>query len=123
MKSFFSKFILPFLLLGLVAVLGFGTAKQAKRNYDLHAEVSGLEQEISALDERNNELRAQIDNFQDPSTIDKEARKRLNLKKDGEEVVIILPPQGEKNIEITEEAEQEPEKQNSFWQIIKSWFE
>ena len=123
MKSFFSKFILPFLLLGLVAVLGFGVAKQAKRNYDLHTEVGGLEQETSVLDERNNELRAQIDNFQNPSTIDKEARKRLNLKKDGEEVVIILPPQGEKNIETTEKTEQKPQKQNSFWQVVKSWFE
>lgn len=123
MGDFFKKFFLPPLLLGLVAVLGFGVAKQTKRNYDLHAEVSGLEQEISALDEKNVELRAQIDNFQDPSTIDKEARKRLNLKKDGEEVVIILPPQGEKNIETTEEAEQKTQKQNSFWQVIKSWFE
>ncbi|MEX0877353.1 MAG: septum formation initiator family protein [Candidatus Spechtbacterales bacterium] len=123
MKTFFYKFILPPTLLVLIGVLAVGVFNQAKKNYNLHAQISKLETNIESVEKQNEDLQKAIENFQDPSTIDREARRRLNLKKDGEEVVIILPPGGEDKNIIEEQSPETGDKASSFWHKIISWFE
>jgi len=123
MKNFFYKFILPPALLVLIGILAVGVFNQAKKNYDLYAQISKLENTIESVEKQNQELQGAIENFQDPSTIDREARRRLNLKKDGEEVVIILPSGSEDKNIVEEQPTKASKETRSFWDKIVSWFE
>jgi hypothetical protein len=53
-------------------------------------EIDKLSQEILDLEQKNSNLVSLIDSFQDPDTVELEAKRRLNLKKPGEEVAVIL---------------------------------
>lgn len=79
------------LILGvLTAWLGFATAKEVYKNYEAKRGVDKLKDEIQALEKKNLDLASLIDSFSDPEIIELEAKRRLNLKKPGEEVAVIL---------------------------------
>ncbi len=79
------------LILGAVTVwLGVSVAKETYRKHQIQQEIAELKAEITALEDKNSSLASLIDSFNDPSTIEAEAKKRLNLKKPGEEVAVIL---------------------------------
>jgi|SRR3989344_2613808 len=52
--------------------------------------LSLVEEEIKALEEKNALLKEQISNLATEENIEKEARRLLNLKKKGEEAIIIV---------------------------------
>lgn len=52
-------------------------------------EVERLDKERAALIDKKNELANLLDYFQDPRFIEKEARRRLNLQKPEEKVVVV----------------------------------
>jgi len=58
--------------------------------YKVKKEIDRLKEEIISLEKRNNDLSSLIGSFEDPNVIELEAKKRLNLKKPGEEVVVIV---------------------------------
>ena len=77
--------------LGLITVwMGASVAKEAYRKYQVQQEIAHLKTEIIGLEQENNNLASLIGSFSDPSNIEAEAKKRLNLKKPGEEVAVIL---------------------------------
>ena len=119
MKNFFYKFILPPGLIAIILVLGLAISRQVRRNYALHLDVVKIENKISKLQNINEEANREIKSFEDPSTIDKEARSRLNLKKEGENVVVILPSQTQKN-RIEEISDKIPQEK-TFWNSLRSW--
>ncbi|MDX1535144.1 MAG: septum formation initiator family protein [Candidatus Spechtbacterales bacterium] len=121
MRNIFSAYILPAILIGFIGVLGFGIVTKTQKHNELYGDINALDEELTRIEEENSKLKAQIESFKNPETIDREARQRLNLKKEDEHVVVILPPDEETIEEVTEE--KTPQKEDlSFWQKIVNIF-
>lgn len=73
--------------------------------------VQALEKEIDDLERKNEELKSGLNSASQESYLEKEAREKFQLKKPGEKVVAVLPPE-----EIPEPVLKEPSK--NLWQII-----
>lgn len=104
-------------LVALILFVLYLITGQLVKTSELKSELSTLDERLQTIEQENIQLEKEIQTFSDPDVIDREARERLNLKKEGENVVIILP---EPASEETQPASQEQE--SSFWQRIKNLF-
>ena len=75
--------LLAFIWLGLVAV------RAAYKRYQLDREISNLKSEIAKTEQRGQELSQLLQYFGSNDYLEKEAKDKLNLKKEGESVVIV----------------------------------
>lgn len=75
---------------GITLWLGYLAAEEMHERYKIKQEITRLKEEIITLERKNNDLASLINSFDDPETIELEAKKRLNLKKPGEEVAVIV---------------------------------
>jgi len=88
----------PITAVGLIVVavlLVFGLAKNLQHLSTKGDQADSLEARLSALQEENKKLENDIVTFSTEEALEMEARKRLNLKKEGEEVVVIVPKEGQ----------------------------
>ena len=94
-------------------------------------EIEGLKQEIEKIEQKNKELASLIELFKDPDIIELEAKRRLNLKKHGEEVVVILRDKNDESQNIVHKREvvveddieisdKEPPNPLKWWAYITS---
>ena len=65
--------------------------KEINNYMQLSKKAADLRERVSVLENRNSEVGDSFDNKDETALIEREARRRLNLKKSGEEVVIIIP--------------------------------
>lgn len=86
-SSKFFIFILILILIGIVTAVG----KESYRKYQIDKEVASLKKEIGSLKEKNEFLSNFLDYFNSEKSLEKEARLKLNLAKEGEKLVIITP--------------------------------
>ncbi len=96
----------------------FTFGRLAYRNYQLNQEELGLKSEIAALQNEIQHLKNQIVYFQSDSYREKMIRAKLNLKKEGESVVVIPPDPETEEVEVEEEEMAEktnPEKWLSYF--------
>ncbi len=93
-KIFFSGLLIVFILviIGFLVMLNF---KAGQRRSQLNVKIEALKKEIQITEERNEELKAQVSQASQGDFVEKEAREKLNLKKPGENVVVIVPPKEE----------------------------
>lgn len=90
-------------MLGVVIVLlGVATSKELYRKYQMRQGIEKLKGDIAALEGSNKDLASLVDSFQDPQVVEREAKKRLNLKKPGENVVIILRDKNDESQNIVQ---------------------
>ncbi len=89
------------MIIGFLIVSNF---RINQRRTELNSRIGELKEKIQVLEAKRQELQARISQSDEESYLEKEARERFNLKKPGEEVVKVLPPE-----QKTEEA-QKPEK-------------
>ena len=75
--------MLPVGLLVLVILFFILVTGQIRRTYEVYSQVGDLEGELAQIEQSNKDLEVQIKTFENPEVIDKEARERLNLKKQG----------------------------------------
>lgn len=87
LSSHFFVFILVLVLIGVIAAVG----KESYRKYQINKEVGGIKREIESLKEKNQTLSNLLDYFDSEKSLEKEARLKLNLLKEGEKLVIITP--------------------------------
>lgn len=119
------------LVLGSITIwLGFSAAKATYHRHQAQAEIAKLKAEIIELDQRKNSLASLIDSFNDPETLALEAKKRLNLKKPGEEVAVILRDKNDESqnivkkndanapITATSKESQEPSNPLKWWRYL-----
>ncbi len=85
-----SRFFFIFLIPLFLALL-FGIFQQFYYRYQVQEKLNELNAEIANYKKQKEDLAKLIDYYQDTSNLENEARVRLNLKKEGEQVVIILP--------------------------------
>lgn len=86
-------------LLAMVIILSLITWQLVKVTYhkfELERELKPLQAEIQRLEHKKENLAKLFDYFKTDTFIEKEARSKLNLKKEGEQVVIVVPKEGKK---------------------------
>lgn len=109
----FVLFFLGVLIVGALGFFIFSNFRISRKKAELQGQIQLLQKEIQAAEEKNQQLKAGIAETQSEANLEKEAREKLNLKKPGEEVAVILPAK--------ETPPVEPKKEN-FWQkILKKW--
>lgn len=96
-------------LLGWFGVQFWGVAEKA---YALYGERKRLEAELASLQQKKAELETGLSRFQSEAYLEREAKRRLNLKKPGEKAVIIVP----------EEKKEMEEPSPNFWQRVGALF-
>ncbi|MFH1978880.1 MAG: hypothetical protein ABII97_00625 [Patescibacteria group bacterium] len=111
---FFSRIVFALFLCGAIflALAVYEVYKKGKHAV-LRNEVA--EKEVSELENRKNQLQANLDGLRTEFGVEKELRERFQIKKPGEDYVIILKDQ---------DAEQEPpqKEENGFFKKIINWF-
>ncbi len=75
--------------LGLVFLVGWGFVGEFMRNASVQEEINRLQMQVDQLDGRNMELGKLTQRYSGSAMLEREARLKLNLKKPGEEVVVI----------------------------------
>lgn len=102
------KVLLIVILAGFLLFLVMSGWRIYKRKALLNSRIQELEQEIQALQEKNQALKIQISETETESYWEERLRQQ-GYKKPGEEVAVVLPPEGE--------LEEETEKQG-LWQRL-----
>ena len=79
-------------ILGIVAALAAGSfIRETLRSRQVDREIAALQAESASLQARNFELLSMNANLDTPDSLEREARLDLNLRKDGEQVVVLHP--------------------------------
>lgn len=79
----------------------------------LRQEAKNAERKVEELTRKKAELEAYLAELQTPEAVEREAKERLNLKKKGEEVVVVVPKDEKEDASVVSV---------TFWQKIKSFF-
>ncbi len=93
-KMIFSQityFVIGFFVIMLIV---FPLSKKITRQYGLNKEISELNAEVKKLEGKNDVLKQMIGYLGSDQFAEEEARINLNLKKEGEEVVVIKNSSG-----------------------------
>jgi len=90
-KKIINSKITLFLLLLAFIWLSVNVANVFYKKYQLAKQVASLQAEIEKAQKDNQQISAMIDYLGTQSFLEKQAREKLNLKKEGENVVIIEP--------------------------------
>ncbi|MFZ5559219.1 MAG: FtsB family cell division protein [Patescibacteria group bacterium] len=115
-ENFWHSKIFIFGLLIILILLVIASGREAYRNYKINQEIRGLQKKIDELKESNKELTELEKYLQSPEFLEKEARLKLNLIKDGEKLVIIKRSEEESNLK-----ESKPEENKNIPNILKWW--
>lgn len=83
-----NKFLIFLLILALIGLV-IAVSKESYRRYQIDKEAADLKKEIASLEEKNESLTELLDYFNSDKFLEKEARLKLNLLKEGEKLVII----------------------------------
>jgi cell division protein FtsB len=79
------------ILIPIFLMLLFGIGQNFYYRFKVQKDLDKLNAEIANLSKQKEDLTKLVDYYKNQSNLEKEARVRLNLKKEGENVVIILP--------------------------------
>ena len=85
-----SKITLFFLLLGFIWLV-LNVVNVYYKKYQINKDLENLKAEIAKSEETNQQISSIIDYLNSQNFLEKEAREKLNMKKEGEEVVIVEP--------------------------------
>lgn len=112
-REAFQNLIFPlflgFLFFIIVSFLIISNLKINKRRDELNQRLETLKTELQSLEERKQELEAGVSQTEDMDYTEKLLREKGLYKKEGEEVVVILPPEEEKG---------EAPAEKSIWEKI-----
>lgn len=124
-KVLTSKFFL-FAALLLIIWLGIVSVKAFYRKYQLDQEISVLKVEINKLGNKDSELSQLIKYFENQDFLEKEAKEKLNLKREGENVVMVPEAAISQNLSLADEptagaSEQALAESKTENNLIKWW--
>lgn len=88
-SSMLKKVFLIFIIIS-IGWFVYNTALIAYKKYNLNLEIEKVKKEIEALSAKNAKLKGLFEIFQSPEFLEKEARKKFNLQKEGEKAVVIV---------------------------------
>lgn len=79
------------LFLFLMVTVGYGSYNVVRRAMVLYQESNVIQKKVEELKKKKQELEVQLQEFENPEAIEREAKERLNLKRPGEKVVVVVP--------------------------------
>jgi cell division protein FtsB len=79
--------------MGVPAIIyvAYRAVQEGKRNKEINDEIRIMQEEAERIRRDNKDLRSKISYFETPDYQEKVAKEKLNLQKEGEQVVIIKP--------------------------------
>jgi len=83
-----SKWFLAVLIV-LLAAFSYYFFRELSRQYEIQKQIGAMEEDIMQLEKSSAELEDLVAYFQTEDYKEKELRKRLNLQKEGEHVVVL----------------------------------
>ncbi|MDP3800339.1 MAG: septum formation initiator family protein [bacterium] len=111
--------------LGLGAVFLFSlflAGREFYRWYGINSEYKIVKDKTDSYEQESKKLQTEIDSLSKPEVLEKEARSRLNLKKEGESVLVVV---GEDNFPeekfLNAEVHSVINDPNSIWFNLKNW--
>ncbi len=93
-QSKFPKIFFGLVLLTLLGFLAVSNWKIYKKRTELNSGIEILSQKLQELESANQELKEKISDIPGKDYLEKVAREKFNLKKPGEEVVVIKKEKG-----------------------------
>ncbi|MDP2910683.1 MAG: cell division protein FtsL [bacterium] len=111
-NKIFSAFLI-FLVLFIIVFIVFTNWKINKKRNELSERILILKQDVQILEEKNKELEEKKSETESEDFLEKVARDQLELKKPGEEVVVI-----QKEFSSAEASEDKEKK--TWWEKFKS---
>ena len=127
MKKFIpilKRFWLIWLILG-VLLIGFGSraTHEFQRWRALRGEIERTKNKITSTEERVAELQGKLTLVSDPAYLEREARQNLSVKREGEEVLVVVGLEDAKQDEhFMLPSESRVEEANEMWENVRSWF-
>jgi len=112
-KSFLVSLFLIIFCLALIVFLSITNWKINQRRSELRTMLDQLKAQVQALEEKNKQLKENISYVQSQDYLEQVAREQLDMKKPGEEVVVI---------QKEEQESKETKEKKTWWDIIKSWW-
>ena len=108
-KKFLIWFILFTAVIGIVIFLVVANFKMAKRKADVNNKIEEYKTEIANLQEESEKIKSGLFDAGN-NNIEREIRERLDFKKPGENVVVVVPPK--------ESGESNTTEQKTFWENV-----
>lgn len=100
------------LLLMLAAIaVGIGAVRMVRETLGLRLALGDTEEKLDKIQRQKAEAASRLAELETPEVIEREAKAKLNLKKFGEEVVVVVP-----------EELHEPPPARSWWERIEQFF-
>lgn len=110
--------VLSFLFLFSLFLAG----REFYRWYGINNEYKIVKEKTDSYEQESKRLQSEIDSLSKPEVLEKEARSRLNLKKEGESVLVVV---GEDDFPEEEflkaEVASNLDDPNSIWFNVKNW--
>ena len=94
-----AKKILVLLLSAGILWIFYNAGKVSLQKYRLQSKINNLKAQIQFVEKRNQDLHRILSSLKNPAFLEKEARQKLNLKKPGEKVVVIVPKSSSRKTE------------------------
>ncbi len=111
-QNIFFSVLISVLVLTVVGFLVVANYRISQKRSLLNARIDQLQEEVRAMQEKKQQLEAQLNQSAQEEYLEREAREKLNLQKPGEEVVMVLPEQTE---------ESQPEEKIKQWWNPLTW--
>lgn len=106
-ESLFFSILLGVLVFIVIGFLIVSNWRINQRRTELNSQLQSLQQELQDLESEKAQLESGLLKISEESNLEEEARERFNLKKEGEEVVAVLPAE-----------EEDQKEERGFWQKI-----
>jgi len=106
--NIFYSLLIGIFFLGLVSFLIISNIRITQKRAEMKERIESLRKEIQILEEKNQQLKTGLSQAQQESYWEEKIREQ-GYKKPGEEVAVILPPEG---------SEQNKQLEKSLWQKI-----
>lgn len=110
MQNFLKSKILTVLLVLCLSAVGYITVKLYMQKSEVDSEIDKLSRKADELNRSNQELSELVKYFNTPEYKEREAREKLNLKKPGEEVVVLPKESESKVLNASVEQKSNPQK-------------
>lgn len=124
-RSFFIQVITSrlFIVTGIAVLifLGVSIGKELTRKVEIKQRVSSLKNEIASLEKKNTELSDLINYLNSESYREREARLKLGLKKEDEQVIIIPDTSLQNQPEAADTSDQSAGTKDSLSATKKWW--
>jgi len=126
MKLLQSKLVAFFLLVFLSFIL-VSLGKAVYRKYQINQEIEKIKTDIARLEGENEKLLDMVEYLKTNEFLEKEAREKLNMSKDGEKIIAIpffeeKKKEPEKLKNISQEKTTEPKKNMANYQLWWNYF-